>query len=103
MHSRPWTWVPVFGIIVLTSQLGAGEFMKPAELQMKNQWVKTHLPPDGKANADALPFSFTYGDKSSAELLAAWPHRSETVVLDKNRTQRTDRWTDPKTALEVRV
>ena len=76
--------------------------MKPAELQMKNQWVKTHLPTDVKANAGALPFAFAYDGRPSAELLAAWPHQRSATDLDANRIQRTDRWADPKTALEIR-
>jgi alpha-galactosidase len=79
--------------------------MKPTsrieESRAKNEWVKAHLAEAGP-RAGALPFSFVYDGKPSADLLAAWPHKSEAVALDKNRTQRTDRWSDPKTGLEVR-
>jgi alpha-galactosidase len=49
-----------------------------------------------------LPFSFLYGEKKSAELLAAWPKTTATKKLDAIRTQHTFTWTDPKTGLEVR-
>ncbi|HEY3324749.1 MAG TPA: alpha-galactosidase [Planctomycetota bacterium] len=49
-----------------------------------------------------LPFSFTYGGKSSAELLSQWERKAESKKLDENRTQRTISWTDAQTGLLVR-
>ncbi|MBN2022607.1 MAG: alpha-galactosidase [Pirellulales bacterium] len=48
------------------------------------------------------PFSFTYGGKPSAELLAQWPCRREIRSLDNNRRGHTLVWTDPESKLEVR-
>ena len=79
----------------MASQAGAADFVQPEESRMKDQWVKTHL-------AGALPFAFTYGGRPSDGLLAVWPRTSDKTAQDKNRTQRTDRWADPATGLEVR-
>ena len=48
------------------------------------------------------PFSFTYGEKPSAELLPAWEVKRERKKLDAQRTGHTLTWTDPKTRLVVR-
>ena len=68
------------------------------EANMKNAWYTEHLT-HGKSN---LPFSFTYGGRPSAPLLAEWPVKVADERLDANRTRRTLTWTDPKTGLEVR-
>jgi alpha-galactosidase len=47
-------------------------------------------------------FSFTYGGKSSAELLPKWKHERSSRKLDAQRTERRAVWTDPETGLEVR-
>jgi alpha-galactosidase len=65
---------------------------------MNNAWFKEHLA-DGKSS---LPFSFTYGGRPSAPLLAEWPAKRADERLDAYRTRRTLTWTDPKTGLEVR-
>ncbi|WP_165231721.1 NPCBM/NEW2 domain-containing protein [Aquisphaera insulae] len=52
---------------------------------------------------DARPeFSFVYGGKPSAGLLASWPTRRTSRELDPARTQYEQAWTDPATGLEVR-
>lgn len=58
------------------------------------------------------PFSFVYGGRPSAELLAEWPAKttSRTVTADapeahprgRQLTEHTRIWTDPKTGLEMR-
>ena len=53
-------------------------------------------PPTG------LPFSFTYGGRPSAQLLADWPRKEEVREIDADRTGRTISWTDPVTGLETR-
>ena len=68
-------------------------------VQQKDKWVKRHLL---DPNAPRLPFSFVFGGKPSAELLAVWPKKAENRKLDAARTQHTITWTDPKTGLEVR-
>ena len=48
------------------------------------------------------PFSFSYGDKSSSDLLPAWKLERSSRQLDEARTERTAVWTDPQTGLQVR-
>ena len=48
------------------------------------------------------PFSFVYGGRSSDELLGGWKFSQEVIKLDANRTRRVQRYSDPKTGLEVR-
>jgi alpha-galactosidase len=50
----------------------------------------------------ALPFSFVYGGKPSAELLAAWQRSEKTEKLDPARTKRTIEFADPQTSLVLR-
>jgi len=54
------------------------------------------------ALAAAVPFSFTYDGRVSAELLAEWESSREDVDLDEARHKTTLTWTDPATRLEVR-
>jgi alpha-galactosidase len=48
------------------------------------------------------PFSFTYGGKSSTELLANWNPRQRVRELDQQRTEYTTTFEDPGTGLVVR-
>lgn len=52
--------------------------------------------------AAQLPFSFTYGGRPAAELLAAWPARQTERDLDAQRHERVLTYADPATGLEVR-
>jgi alpha-galactosidase len=47
------------------------------------------------------PFSFTYGQRSSDELLPAWSPEQTTERLDEARTRRVTRWADPNSGLRV--
>ncbi len=47
-------------------------------------------------------FSFTYGGRSSSELLKDWTFSETSRKLDKDRTRRELTWTDPQTGLVVR-
>ncbi len=49
-----------------------------------------------------VPFSFSYDDKPSAELLATWNRQYSARQLDAERTQHTLSFTDPATSLVVR-
>lgn len=89
------------GTISMTSKTTPAKLIKHTPDWVKSQWVKTHLT-NAEQGAKTLPFSFVYDGQPSADFLRTWPHKDETAVLDKNRTQRTSRWTDPKTGLEVR-
>ncbi|MDO8303399.1 MAG: alpha-galactosidase [Sedimentisphaerales bacterium] len=48
------------------------------------------------------PFSFTYGGKSSRELLKSWKFDSEHKNLDNNRIAHNLTWQDPQTGLQIR-
>lgn len=47
------------------------------------------------------PFSFTYGGKSSDELLPTWKRDGHTTRLDSDRTRFSTVWTDAKTGLKA--
>lgn len=68
----------------------------PAEMRRAADWAKRHLL------HDALPFSFTFGGRGSAELLAAWPGRIERRKIDAARREITRTWQDPATGLQIR-
>jgi len=48
------------------------------------------------------PFSFTYGDRPSAELLGTWKTERKSKKLDARRVEHAVSWTDPDTGLMVR-
>jgi alpha-galactosidase len=48
------------------------------------------------------PFSFTYGNQSSAQQLEQWEFERAARKLDDQRTERTLTYTDPKSGLAVR-
>ena len=48
------------------------------------------------------PFSFTYGGMRSAILLSRWTQAHQRKALDRNRTEHTITWADPRTRLMVR-
>ncbi len=63
------------------------------------------LPLAGSPAFDApagVPFSFTYGDRSAADLLPRWTVDRGSRDLGDGKTERTATWTDPETGLEVR-
>ncbi|MFA6112327.1 MAG: glycoside hydrolase family 36 protein, partial [Candidatus Latescibacterota bacterium] len=74
-----------------------------SELAQARTWAEEHLAPAVEAVASGrLPFSFTYGGKPSAILLAESPRSDEVAALDAARTQRTITWIDPGSGLQVR-
>ena len=50
-----------------------------------------------------LPFSFTYGDKSSRDFLAKWTLARSTRAIDSHRTEYVSTYRDPETKLEMRA
>jgi alpha-galactosidase len=74
------------------------DFVSPGELRRKAEWVGAHLG----TGRIVYPFSFTFGGRSSRELLVDWAPKQETTTLDAVRTRRTTVWSDPRTGLEVR-
>ena len=55
----------------------------------------------GTGLSTAIPFSFTYGGKASAELLPAWKRAHAEPTKAGGRQQHDVTWTDPATGLEV--
>ena len=68
------------------------------DANMKDGWLKEHLGDD----KTAIPFSFTYGGRPSAQLLGEWPGKVQIERVDAQRTRRTILCNDSKTGLEVR-
>lgn len=68
-----------------------------SELEQAARWVAGHF-----ATAEQLPFRFTYGGKSSVDLLPRWRFEGGERPLGRGRTERTLRFLDPDTGLEVR-
>jgi len=54
-----------------------------------------------RGQAASLPFSFVYGNRSSAECLAAWPHGVDSNRIDDGRVRHMRTWTDPRSGLRV--
>lgn len=59
-------------------------------------------PSSGPVPEPAPPFSFVFGGKRSAKLLPSWKLERSSRTIDRERLERTLRYTDPKTGLEVR-
>jgi len=77
---------------------GAGDSadVRAGEMQVAAQWISRHFA--GKPPA----FSFTFGGRSSAELLPTWERKDATRRLDEKRTQHLTTYADPATGLTVR-
>ena len=71
----------------------------PDEMAAARQWVSTAF---GGRPPAAPPFSFTFGGRSSTELLTSWKAECTTSKLDDQRTQHMLTWTDPETGLALR-
>ncbi|MBI2843187.1 MAG: alpha-galactosidase [Armatimonadetes bacterium] len=69
------------------------------ELAAARKWTDANLRP---ARGADLPFSFNYGGKPFSTLVRSWKTRETTRKLDKQRTERTITYTDPKTGLVLR-
>jgi alpha-galactosidase len=86
-------------LLVGPAVLPAAEPLPPtpthAELKVKDAWWRD-------AFGKVPPFSFKYGGRSSADLLAGWAREQSTRKLDADRTEHTLTWTDPATGLVVR-
>ena len=55
----------------------------------------------GTGLSTAIPFSFVYGGKASADLLGSWKRTQAKPPAEGGRERRTAAWTDPATGLEV--
>ena len=86
----------------LVSQVAKAVVPMAQEMAEARRWVAGKFENVPEAKAVSPFFSFTYGGKSSAELLNAWNLKRTIRQLDGQRTERTLAYTDPKTGLEVR-
>ncbi len=72
------------------------------EMTEARQWVAGKFKNTGEAKNTAIPFSFTYGGKPSAEVLKTWACKRASRPLNAQRIEYTLIFTDPTTGLEVR-
>ena len=87
----------VFGL--LAYHPAPAQVVSSGNARPSNQWLREHL-----LNSNSqVPFSFVYGRQSSKTLLKAWPEKTATRELGPERREYTFLWTDPKTALQVRL
>src|SRR5262249_49269408 len=63
------------------------------------RFLASHFGPQSTKN---LPLSFIYDRQRSQQLLPSWQRSEAHKELDKNRTQYTITYSDPRTKLEVR-
>lgn len=91
----------LFAVITISCLSKQAWGVKPTleEMSASKKWIMENLGPE----ASVLPFSFKYGDQSSANLLKNWKTEHSQKRLDKNRTEQTLRFTDRDTGLEVRA
>jgi len=100
-----WTIAIVLGAAGCPDASWAAGPSQPEEMQKRDQWLRDRLlsaAPQRTVSSDNPVLSFVYGEQPSAKLLAAWPRKSESSKLPKDRTQHTLTWTDARTGLEVR-
>jgi alpha-galactosidase len=74
----------------------------PKEMSEARQWLAGHLEGVSESNTPALPFSFRYGGRPSADLLKGWKCERSSKKLDEQRTELTLAWSDPGTGLSIR-
>ena len=72
------------------------------EMTAAGRWATAKFGDAGGPKSTAVPFSFTYGGRSSRELLKTWKCQKSIRRLDAARREHTLVYTDPKTGLEVR-
>jgi alpha-galactosidase len=70
----------------------------PAEMSRAHQWSAAAFA----GEHPALPFSFNYAGRPSAEFLATWPREIESGRIDDRRTTRTLTYRDPESGVCLR-
>src|ERR1700722_2312776 len=98
------------GTAVIPSGSGVGT---PAEMAIAADWARSFGPASGAhprtggggllMDRLSVPFSFVYGDRKSADLLAGWEYSTTSRALDALRLESESTYTDPVTRLQVRV
>ncbi len=86
--------------VLLICLIGRVWGVEPNSVEMKTarEWVGGHF----RGEAAALPFSFTFDGKPSAELLDDWTLEKTTSKLDERRTRHVLKYTDRQSKVEVR-
>jgi alpha-galactosidase len=86
-------------LTVVACALAAAPSAPAAEKAGSGKWFRDHFNPK---KAAAMPFSFSYGQKASRELLQSWKAVVAETRVDRSRVKRVLTWTDPATGLQVR-
>jgi alpha-galactosidase len=89
-------------LVVALPQLAHAVVPTADEMAEARQWVAARFENVGEPKNAAVPFSFTYDGKPSAELLKTWECKRASRQLDAQRTEHSLTYTNPKTGLEVR-
>ncbi|MCP4639870.1 MAG: hypothetical protein GY851_05530 [bacterium] len=84
----------MLSLLVATQIMGAAE---PDGMDQARAWAESAFAAPGQPF-----FSFTYGERSSAELLPGWNPQHQSEAIDDARTRHTLTWSDPETGLQVR-
>ncbi|MCF6286148.1 MAG: alpha-galactosidase [Candidatus Hydrogenedentes bacterium] len=93
---RIWACAILAGVLAAGSAVAVS--VSTDEMAVVRQWMTGHFAGESRT----IPFSFDYGAKSSKSLLAGWTREVVSRKLDDARTERTFRFTDPASGLEVR-
>ncbi len=88
--------------LIVLPELAPATTVTDDEMTMARQWVAKRFVDGGESVALAPPFSFTYGGKSSAELLPNWKLPRRVRKLDNHRIEHTLTWRDRESGLVVR-
>jgi len=86
----------ILGCLAIPTEIHAVS-VEPDEIAAAQAWRSATFK-----NGQTLPFSFTYADRPSAELLTGWESTSGEKRLDDARTEHTLTCTDPQTKLTLR-
>jgi alpha-galactosidase len=89
------------GVLVIAALAWAVDLARAenhADQPTLDTWASQRLSGD----VAQVPFSFKYGDISSADLLRRSKFEHQEKQLDANRVERVLTWNDPETGLEVR-
>ncbi len=69
----------------------------PEEFALQQKWIQEKF----NQSPSSLPFTFTYNEKFSPDLLSTWPVERTSASLDDSRKQQTCTYTDSATSLVV--
>jgi len=86
-------------LVMLLPTLARPVEVMPEEMVEVRRWIAARFEAPEQNDP---PFSFTYGGKSSVELLKNWERELDSRKLDDTRTEHTLSYRDPRTGLVVR-